>query len=274
MVNGSGLAVKSDSLGVEFDDERLVARCAFQSARLKIRTPGSDPRALHTAPRPGYAAASRAFLRRQTIGEHRPQPCARGEEGRYSNEALASVHGKAAAMEDLERRLDRMLESQQLDPELVQELMALPPDYPGLDRIMAKITAVVGDQPASPPLNIEDFYRPGEEPYTLRWPLARPTLAILPMPFEALDHKSQFYVLFQEWTRVELEATTARNGGDLERARTLFEECLARAEQLDVSELKARSHENLAGIYEMAGDRDAARSGYQAAMAERAGATG
>ncbi len=49
----------------------------------------------------------------------------------------------------------------------------------------------------------------------------------------------------------------ARNGGDRERARTLFEECLARAEQLDVSELKARSHENLASVYEMAGDRQA-----------------
>lgn len=174
-------------------------------------------------------------------------------------------------MDDLERRVERMLEdpAQQVDPGLVQELMALPPDYPGLDRIIAKLTAGGSDQPASPPLNIDDFYRPGGERYTLRWPLAPPTLAFLPVPFEALDHKSQFYVLFQEWTRVENEAAMARIGDDRERARALFEECLARAEQLGVPELKARSHENLASIYEMAGDRQAARAEYQSAMAER-----
>jgi hypothetical protein len=174
-------------------------------------------------------------------------------------------------MEDLERRVDRMLadQTQPVDPELIQELMALPPDYPGLDRILAKLTAAGGDQPASPPLNVEDFYRPGEQRYTLRWPLAPSTLTLLPVPFEALDRKSQFYVLFQEWTSVELEATMARNGGDLERARTLFGECLARAEQLDVPELKARSHDNLASVYEMVGDRQAARAEYQSAIAER-----
>jgi len=179
--------------------------------------------------------------------------------------------GKAAEMDDLERRVERMLEdpTQEMDPALIQELMALPPGYPGLDRIIAKLTAAGGDQPASPPLNIDDFYRPGGEPYTLRWPLAPPTLALLSMPFDALDHKTQFYVLFQEWTRVENEATMARIRGDLERARTLFEECLARAGQLDVPELKARSHEHLASVYEMAGDHQAARAEYQSAMAER-----
>ena len=174
-------------------------------------------------------------------------------------------------MEDLEQRLDRMLGSQELDPGLIEELMALPPNYPGLDRILAKLSAIVGDQPASPPLDIDAFYRPGAVPFTLRWPLAPPTLAVLPMGFEALDHKTQFYVLFQEWTRRELEANTARNGGDLATAQAIFEECLARAEQLDVAELKARSHEGLAGVYEMVNDRDAARREFQAAMTERAG---
>ena len=174
-------------------------------------------------------------------------------------------------MDDLERRVDRMLEdpTQEVDPGLIQELMALPPDYPGLDRIIAKITAAGGEQPASAPLNIEDFYRPGVEPYTLRWPLAPSTLAFLPMPFEALDHKTQFYVLFQEWTRVENEGVMARTAGDLGRARTLFKECLARAKQLHVRELKARSHENLASVYEMADNRQAARAEYQSAAAER-----
>lgn len=174
-------------------------------------------------------------------------------------------------MDDLERRVDRMLEdeTQEVDPGLIQELMALPPDYPGLDRIIAKLTAAGGEQPASPPLNISDFYRPGGERYTLRWPLAPATLAFLSLPFEALDRKSQFYVLFQEWTRVENEATMARIRGDIGRARTLFEECLARAGQLDVPELKARSHENLASVYEMTGELRAARAEYQSAEAER-----
>jgi tetratricopeptide (TPR) repeat protein len=175
-------------------------------------------------------------------------------------------------VEDLEQRLDRMLGSDTLDPGLVEELMALPPDYPGLDRILAKLTAAIGDQPVSPPMDIDDFYRPGTVPYTLRWPLAAPTLDVLPMGFEALDHKTQFFVLFQEWTRRELEANTARNAGDLAAAQAIFEECLARAEQLDVAELRARSHEGLGDVYEKLNDRDAARRELQAAMTERAGA--
>jgi hypothetical protein len=175
-------------------------------------------------------------------------------------------------VDDLEGRLDRMLESQELDPGLVQELMALPPDHPGFERILAKLGAIVGDQPVSPAMNIEDYYRPGDEGYTLRWPLAAPTLAVMPMPFEALDRKTQFYVLFQEWTRRELEANTARNAGDLDGAQAAFAECLARAEQLDVAELMARSHEGLASVHEKANDRDAARRELEAAMAARAGA--
>lgn len=174
-------------------------------------------------------------------------------------------------MDDLERRLDSMLASQELDPGLLDELMALPPGYPGIDRILAKLNAAIGDQPASPPMDIESFYRPGTQPYVLSWPLAPATQAVLPMPFEALDHKTQFYVLFQEWTRRELEGNTARNGGDLDGARTIFEECLARADQLDVAELRARSHEGLAGVYEKLDERDAARRELHAAMAARSG---
>jgi hypothetical protein len=175
-------------------------------------------------------------------------------------------------MDDLEVRLDRMLASQELDPSLMEELMALPPGYPGLDRILTKLSAVVGDQPASPPLDIDAFYRPGATPYALHWPLAPPTLAVLPMGFEALDHKTQFYVLFQEWTRRELAANQALNAGDLTTAQAVFEECLARAEQLDVAELRARSHEGLATVYDKVNDRNAARREFEAALADRAGA--
>src|SRR3954451_13824539 len=91
------------------------------------------------------------------------------------------------------------------------------------------------------------------------------------MPFAELDHKTQFYVLFQEFTRRELEANTVRNGGDLPTAQALFAECLARAQQLDVAELRARSHEGLASVHEMAGDRNAARDELRGATADRAG---
>jgi len=177
-------------------------------------------------------------------------------------------------MSDLERRLDAMLASDELDPGLINELMSLPPDYPGLDGILAKLNDAVGNEPVSPMMNIEDFYRPGMRPYSLHWPLAPSTQAFLSMPFEALDRKTQFYVLFQEWTRRDLEAHTASNGGDLRGARAIFEECLARADDLDVAELRARSHEGLADVYTKLDDRDGARRELQAAMATRAGAVG
>jgi hypothetical protein len=173
-------------------------------------------------------------------------------------------------MSDLERRLDTMLAAQELDPALVQEIMALSPDDPVAARILAKLLTVVGEQGPSPALNIEDYYRPGVERYTLRWPLAPTTLAALPVPFEELDHKTQFYVLFQEWTRRELEGNVARNAGDLAGARAIFEECLERAEQLDVAELKARSYEGLMSVAEREGDPDAARRALEAALAARA----
>jgi hypothetical protein len=181
-------------------------------------------------------------------------------------------------MDDLEQRLDQILDSGELNADrlgeimaLAPEIMSLPPDHPGRDRILAKLQGIVGDQPASPAMNIADYYRapPYPLPYVLQWPLAPQTLAAMPMPFEALDHKTQFYVLFQEWTRRELDANLARDSGDPRTAIPIFEECLARAEQLDVAELRARSHAGLASVYEMLEDRQAARRELQAEMAER-----
>jgi hypothetical protein len=182
-------------------------------------------------------------------------------------------------MDDVERRLDQILESGELNADrlgeilaLAPEIMALPPDHPGRDRILAKLNAIIGDQPASPPMDIEDFYRPGYVPFTLQWPLAPQTLAVMPMPFEQLDHKTQFFVLFQEWTRRELDANMARDSGDPGTALPIFGECLARADQLDVAELRARSHEGLASVYEMLSDGEAARHELHAALAERGAA--
>ena len=173
-------------------------------------------------------------------------------------------------MDDLERRLEAMLASQEIDPSLMQEILALPPDDPATVRILAKLTEAVGDQGPSPVLNIEEYYRPAEGLYSLIWPLAPTTAAVLPVPFESLDRKTQFFVLFQEWTRRESEASMALVSGDPDGAAAGFEECLARADQLDVAELRARSYDGLRRVAEVRGDRDAAQQALSAAMAARA----
>jgi hypothetical protein len=170
---------------------------------------------------------------------------------------------------ELERRLDAMLASQTIDPELIQEILSLSPSDAAVDRIMAKLVDAGFDQGPSPAMNIEDYYRPGEGVFTLRWPLSGPTASLLPMPFEQLDRKSQFFVLFGEWTRRELEGNMARDGGDLPGARSIFGECLQRAEQLGVAELEARSHEGLMSIAEREGDRRGIRAELDAAIAAR-----
>jgi hypothetical protein len=95
-------------------------------------------------------------------------------------------------MDDLEQRLDQIVGSGELNADrlgeimaLAPEIMSMPPDHPARDRILAKLQAITGDQPASPAMNIDDFYRPPAYPlpYVLQWPLAQQTLAVMPMPF-------------------------------------------------------------------------------------------
>jgi hypothetical protein len=172
-------------------------------------------------------------------------------------------------MSELERRVEAMIASQEIDPSLVQEVLALPPDDPEAGRILAKLLEAVGDQGPSPLMNIEDYYRPGDGTYDLIWPLAPSTAAVLTFPFEALDRKTQFFVLFQEWTRREAEGSVATVSGDPDGAKAIFEECLARADQLDVAELRARSYDGLRRVAEVKGDREAARQALAAAMSER-----
>jgi hypothetical protein len=173
-------------------------------------------------------------------------------------------------MDDLEGRLDRMVASGEEDPDLMQAILSLSPADPRFKPIFGKLQSLQGDQPARPMMNIEDYYRPRGKPYELLWPLASPTARMMLVPFEGCDEKTQFFVLFQEWTRREAEASTARNAGDTNGARAGFEECLARAEQLEVDELRARSYEGLASVAEQDDDRTAARQLLEAAEAVRA----
>lgn len=114
-------------------------------------------------------------------------------------------------------------------------------------------------------LNISDHYRPGEGLYQLRWPLG----LALPLPFDQLDRPTQFSVLFGEWTRREMEAQYAMSQGDNTGAQAIFEECLARAQQIQVPELVARSHEGLAGVASKTNQRAVERRHLQLAVAAR-----
>jgi hypothetical protein len=171
-----------------------------------------------------------------------------------------------STVDELEHRLERMLESKEIDQGLIDEIMALPPGDPRVERVFAKL-AEFGETPGPAPLNIEDHYRPDGGLYELRWPLAPVTLSALPFPFESLDRKTQFYVLFQEWTRRNQDATTALTSGDNQTARAIFEECLARAQQLDVRELEIRSYRGLASVASKMRDLDSADRWLQAAEA-------
>lgn len=134
------------------------------------------------------------------------------------------------------------------------------------DQVMALLESLGANEGGSEPLDIATFYVPGTTPYELKWPLGVP----LPIPFTSLDHKTQFFVLFGDWTRREMEASYGMLNGDPQGAKAAYEECLARARQLEVKELIARSHEGLARVAGVLNDRVAEREHLQTAMATRA----
>jgi len=170
--------------------------------------------------------------------------------------------------EDLQRILENLLESGSLSNEEIIALQQAANDPAALERILDTLTQGGADQGASsPPLNMEQYYREGNEEFQLRWPLQ----ASLPIPFEQLDRKTQFFVLFQEWTRRELDGMTALNSGQTGQAGFIFEECLARAQQLQVGELVARSYEGLMRLAEKLYDRKTVSKWSELAMRARSG---
>jgi hypothetical protein len=134
------------------------------------------------------------------------------------------------------------------------------------DEVMAILESAGANQGGNKTLNISDYYRPGEGKYELRWPVGFP----LPLPFEQLDRPTQFSVLFGEWTRREMEASYALGQGETAKARDGFEESLARAEQIEVPELVARSHEGLARVASKTNQRSLERQHLKLAIAARA----
>lgn len=135
------------------------------------------------------------------------------------------------------------------------------------EEIIALLQSLGADEGGSTPLNMEDHYVAGDTRFERRWPLG----VALPLPFEELDHKTQFFVLFAEWTRREMEGGYALNNGDPAGAKATFEECLERARQLGVGELLARSHEGLARVASVTNDRTNERNHLKQAVAARQG---
>ncbi len=127
--------------------------------------------------------------------------------------------------------------------QLQQDLMALVQAGES-DEVMAGLDELGANDGGRAVLNINEHYRPGSQLYELRWPVAFP----LPVPFDELDRPTQFSVLFGDWSRREADASHARNQGDNTSAQFIFEECLARAQQIEVPELIARSYEGLASV--------------------------
>jgi hypothetical protein len=167
---------------------------------------------------------------------------------------------------EIERMIANLVQTGHLDPALVQRVGMLNNEA-AIDRITAKLQEAGAHEGPSPPLNIADYYRPGTEKYQLKW-LLSPAIS-LPVPFDQLDRPTQFHVLFSEWSRREMEGYQMLSAGDTTGAQRVFAECLQRAEQIDVAELKARSYEGSMKVAQKLGYRTAEREWLSAALTAR-----
>lgn len=168
----------------------------------------------------------------------------------------------------MQKMLEEMLSSANVPPQVRAAVTAAMSDPAKLDEALAQLKAIGADQMGSgPTADIGDYYKPGPDKYELRWELG--TNNPLPMPFDTLDRKTQFFVLFQEWTRRELEGMMLLNSGNVKGASAVFDECLERARQLQVPELEARSFEGFVRVAQRQGDRTAELGWLRQATAAR-----
>jgi hypothetical protein len=91
------------------------------------------------------------------------------------------------------------------------------------------------------------------------------------LPFEQLDRKTQFFVLVNEWSYREMQGWAALNSGAVDLAEAIFAECLERAVQVEVGELKARSYGGLQAVEEKSGRQDEALKYSAMGLAARRG---
>ncbi|MBN9661395.1 MAG: tetratricopeptide repeat protein [Acidobacteria bacterium] len=147
--------------------------------------------------------------------------------------------------QDIQQALDALVEAGVITREQIAIVCGGTNATEVLEGILELLRSVQANKlETSPPLNPEDFYREGSGTYEEKWHIQFP----LPVPFDDLDRKTRFFVLFQEWSHRELQGLTALGNGQTAEAMTIFNECLARAEQLQANELAARSYEDLARV--------------------------
>lgn len=170
--------------------------------------------------------------------------------------------------DEIDALLADLVRAGMLDEQTHAELRPLVHDPARQGELVARLQELGGASGPSPPLNIEDYYREGTEKLELRWSL-HPSLP-LGDAFGELDRKTQFFVLFGEWSRREFEGMSALNRGDVDGAQEIFDECLDRATSLDVPELVARSYEGLMRVAQKRGDLAAARGWSEKAVEARA----
>lgn len=194
--------------------------------------------------------------------------------GQRPSRSSANQHSQNSAYDEFERMMSEFAASGTLDPRLQDVVLEMMSNPEQVGQALSLITSLgldelVNDLGTSPTLNIADYYRPGSEKYELHWPL--PSGMQLPAQFDELDRATQFHVLFTEWSRREMEASAALTSGRIDEAEVIYQECARRADQLDVSELRARSFEGLMRVAQARNDVAAERKWTQAALEAREG---
>lgn len=159
-------------------------------------------------------------------------------------------------LDQIQTMLEQLVATGKADKSMLDLVQKAAANPDAMTALLEKIKAIGGD--IEEPLDIEDFYFEGDgSQYTQRWaigpysPFARSGI-----PFDSLDRKTQFFVLFGEWQRRETEGMMSLTKGDLLEAERTFKECLERADQIDVNELRARSYEGLMRVAEKRDDSD------------------
>jgi hypothetical protein len=166
--------------------------------------------------------------------------------------------------------LQRLVDGDSVAPSELEAILAAAAADPSLQAEARALLEQAGATSLpNPPLDIGALYPGGDGPYAVGWPLVAP--GELPLPFEQLDRKTQFFVLVNEWSYREMQGWAALNSGSVDLAEATFAECLERAVQLEVGELKARSYGGLQAVEERRGRQDEALKYSAMALAARRG---
>jgi hypothetical protein len=116
-------------------------------------------------------------------------------------------------------------------------------------------------QPPDP----EALYRPGSGSLEPMFPLPGDLASL---PWSSLSARNRFFVLVAAWALRETDGIQALRTGEFVQADEIFQECLIRAEHMQVPELITRSYEDLGELAVASGDETVARE--WRAAAERA----